>query len=97
LPVGVFPEYWLNAVEEWDSRKTKKLQKFYLDAAYELRLDKRGRVLIPRLLREFAGLKRNVMLVSLEICVNRFQLWDRGFMTIIRPGESWESRWMKPF
>jgi MraZ protein len=41
--------------------------------ASELEVDGHGRVLIPRELREFAGLERQAMLVGQG---NKFELWD---------------------
>ena len=43
---------------------TRKIVRFFLSAATQVELDKQGRILIPSVLREFAGLDRDVVLVG---------------------------------
>jgi len=50
-----------------------------LAAAMEIVLDKLGRILIPDYLKEYAGLKKNVVICGLS---NRLEVWDE---------EKWES------
>ena len=56
-------------------RRMVQFQNYYLGGAVECSVDPHGRVLIPSTLREYAGLKRNVMLVS---AAEKFRIWDRG-------------------
>jgi MraZ protein len=56
-------------------RDARRLQRLMVGYACELELDGNGRVLIPRELREFAGLDRQVMLVGQG---NKFELWDEA-------------------
>jgi MraZ protein len=55
-----------------------RFRNFYLGRASECQVDKQGRVLIPPVLRHYAGLKRDVVFVS---DLDRFQIWDK---------ETWE-------
>lgn len=55
--------------------RASRLQELMLGHAAELELDGHGRVLIPRELREFAGLARDVTLVGQG---NKFAIWDAG-------------------
>lgn len=52
---------------------TRRLQRLMVGHATEIELDGNGRVLIPPTLREYAGLKRNAMLIGQG---GRFELWD---------------------
>lgn len=51
-----------------------KMENFYLSNAYECTVDKQGRVLLPPMLREYAGLKKDVMFTS---ALKRFRIWDK--------------------
>ena len=48
---------------------------FYLSSATPCELDAHGRILVPEDLREFAELKRDVVLVSR---LKKFQVWDKA-------------------
>jgi MraZ protein len=54
------------------SRRTKQMMRGY---ATECELDGHGRVLLPPKLREFAGLKRDGVLLGQS---NKFELWDEA-------------------
>ncbi len=49
-------------------------QTFFVGGAYEVQVDRQGRILIPNKLREFAGLGREITYSALY---DHFQLWDR--------------------
>jgi MraZ protein len=49
------------------------LQRLMVGYATELDLDGHGRILLPRELREFAGLDRQAILIGQG---NKFELWD---------------------
>ena len=54
------------------NQSTRRLQRLMVGYASELELDGSGRVLIPRELRDFAALERDVMLIGQG---NKFELW----------------------
>ncbi|MDH3399538.1 MAG: division/cell wall cluster transcriptional repressor MraZ [Chromatiales bacterium] len=53
--------------------RARKLQRLMVGYATELDLDGHGRILLPRELREFAGLDRQAILIGQG---NKFELWD---------------------
>jgi MraZ protein len=54
---------------------TRRIQRLLLGHATELEMDSNGRVLLPQLLREHAGLGQNVMLVGQG---NKCELWGEN-------------------
>jgi MraZ protein len=54
--------------------EARQFNRFYFSGASELTCDKQGRVLIPPYLKDFAGIKRDVMLVGVS---NRVEIWNR--------------------
>lgn len=57
------------------NQKARRLQRLMVGYAAELDLDRNGRVLIPRELREFASLDRQAILFGQG---NKFELWDEA-------------------
>jgi MraZ protein len=55
-------------------KKLLRFRNFYVAGAHECALDGQGRVLIPQLLREYAGLGRAVIFTG---DVDMFRIWDR--------------------
>jgi MraZ protein len=55
------------------NKQVRRLQRLMVGYATELDMDGHGRILIPRELREFAGLDRATMLIGQG---NKFELWD---------------------
>lgn len=53
--------------------KSRRLLRLMLGYATEIEMDGHGRILLPQVLRDFAGLERNAMLIGQG---NRFELWD---------------------
>lgn len=53
--------------------QARRLQRLMVGYATELDLDGHGRILLPRELREFAGLDRQAILIGQG---NKFELWD---------------------
>ncbi|CAN5279820.1 division/cell wall cluster transcriptional repressor MraZ [soil metagenome] len=51
----------------------RKLLRLMVGHASELEMDGQGRVLVPRELRDFAGLERQAVLIGQG---NKFELWD---------------------
>jgi MraZ protein len=70
---------WQNFVEKLQSlpssQNTRKLQRQFLSKAMEAALDKQGRILVPALLREIAGLEKEVVFVGM---MNRVEVWDKN-------------------
>ena len=75
----LFPE------EEWKSQEAKfrtmsftksqsrKFNRLYFSGAQQITFDKQGRILIPKYLKEFAGIRRDVMIIGVS---NRIEIWD---------------------
>lgn len=56
-------------------RKSRRLQRLMVGYATELDLDGHGRILLPKELREFAGLEKQTLLIGQG---NKFELWDEA-------------------
>jgi len=54
--------------------ESRKFNRIYFAGACELACDKQGRVLIPQYLKDYAGIKRDVMLVGIS---NRIEIWAK--------------------
>ena len=54
---------------------TRRIQRLLIGHATELELDRTGRVLLPPLLREYAGLDKTIMLVGQG---KRFEIWGES-------------------
>lgn len=73
------PTQWLEVegrilkLEE-TSVKMRRFRRFFVGGAAECICDKQGRILIPPMLRLYAGLEKNIVLVGQ---INHFQIWDR--------------------
>ena len=73
------------AEEEWKAQETKfksmpftksqsrKFNRLYFSGAQEVIFDKQGRVLVPRYLKDYAGIKRDIMIIGVA---NRIEIWD---------------------
>lgn len=78
---------WLYGYSQWEEIENKlsnlpsfspavrRLQRLLIGHATELELDKSGRILLPPLLREYANLDKNIMLVGQG---NKFEIWDEA-------------------
>lgn len=55
------------------NKQARRLQRLMVGYATELDMDGHGRILLPRELREFAGLDRSAILIGQG---NKFELWD---------------------
>ena len=77
---------WAYPVAEWQkiedkvaalpqfNPQVKALQRMFISAACECPIDKQGRMLIPPTLRDYAGFKRDIVMVGM---VKRIEIWDR--------------------
>ena len=69
---------WKKVVEKikelsFTQSKARGFARFMLAGAYEIQVDKSGRILIPEHLRDFAKLKDNVVIAGVS---DRIELWD---------------------
>jgi len=62
------------------NKQARRLQRLLMGHATECELDGAGRILVPPPLREFAGLRKSVVLIGQG---NKFELWS---------DESWNAR-----
>ena len=66
---------------------TRGITRFILAGATEAEVDEAGRILLPEYLKEFAGLKQNVVLAGVA---DRVEIWDevlwQGYKTKIEKG-----------
>lgn len=55
--------------------EVRAFRRFFLNGATTVELDTAGRVLVPRNLMEYAGLDRDIVLVS---AVNKIEIWSQA-------------------
>jgi len=72
--------------DEWKNQETKfknmsftkkesrKFNRFYFSGACDLACDKQGRILIPQYLKDYAGIKRDVIIAGVS---NRIEIWAK--------------------
>ncbi len=76
----LFPEDEWRAQENrfrslsFTKQEARRFNRFYFSGAVELTCDRQGRVLIPQYLKDFAGIKRDVVMVGIS---NRIEIWDK--------------------
>ena len=56
------------------NKEARKFARFFLAGAAQVEVDKQGRILIPNVLREFAQLTKDVVLVGVG---SRIEIWGR--------------------
>jgi MraZ protein len=72
-------EEWRNQEQRFKALPITKQQartfnRLYFSGAVELEADKQGRILIPQFLKDFAGIKRDVMIIGVS---NRIEIWAK--------------------
>jgi MraZ protein len=72
LPVWESIEQKIEALPSFN-RAARRIQRLLMGHATEVSLDSHGRILVPQLLREYAGLQKAVMLVGQG---KKFEIWD---------------------
>ncbi len=71
-------EEWANIEEKFRSvnhttSDARKFMRFFFAGAATCEIDKQGRILIPSVLREFAGLEKDVTFVGV---LTKIEIWD---------------------
>ena len=56
-------------------KEVRQFTRFFLAGAASVEVDKQGRILLPSVLREFAGLTKDVVLVGVG---SRAEIWDKS-------------------
>lgn len=56
------------------NKDSRKFVRFFLAGAANVELDKQGRILVPSVLREFAGLDKDVILAGVG---NHIEIWSK--------------------
>lgn len=54
--------------------EARKFNRLYFSGATELACDSQGRILLPQYLKEYAAIKRDVMIVGVS---NRIEIWSK--------------------
>lgn len=54
--------------------KVREFRRYFLNGAIQIELDAAGRLLLPKSLMEYAGLEKDIVLVS---AVNKIEIWDK--------------------
>ncbi len=58
--------------------EARKFNRMYFAGAIQIECDKQGRILIPKYLKDYAGIRRDVMIIGVS---NRIEVWAK---------ESWQ-------
>ncbi len=64
----------LTGKAEFITRPVRDTDRFILGSAFEVDLDKQGRFVVPRLLKDYAGLRSEVVFLGLG---NRVEIWSK--------------------
>ena len=76
----VYPnEEWQNIEAKFreiplTTKDARKFSRFFFAGAADCEVDKQGRILLPAVLREFAAIQKEVVLVGV---LNRIEIWSR--------------------
>ena len=55
--------------------KVRKIKRFFISGAQEMEPDKQGRMLVPPVLREYAGLEKEVVFAGVG---GHIEIWDKA-------------------
>ncbi len=78
--IYIYPmEKWKELSEKISSLPLEKkdvriYQRFIFSSALEVKIDSQGRISIPKALRDYAGIKREVIMVGVS---SRIEIWDK--------------------
>lgn len=70
------------------NKEARQFARFFLAGAAQVELDKQGRILLPALLREFAGLDKDVVLVGVG---SRIEIWSKDKWEAVNADEDMDS------
>lgn len=65
------------------SEEARQAQRAFFANSYDSQVDGQGRIVLPASLREYAGLKRDVVVIGSD---NRLEIWDRDAWELLQPG-----------
>jgi len=77
---------FLFAEDEWKSQESKfksipftksearKFNRLYFSGATQLECDKQGRILLPKYLKDFADIRRDIVIIGVS---NRIEIWSK--------------------
>ncbi|MDO8525505.1 MAG: cell division/cell wall cluster transcriptional repressor MraZ, partial [Candidatus Omnitrophota bacterium] len=54
--------------------ESRKFNRLYFSGASEIECDKQGRILIPKYLKDYASIKKDVMVIGVS---NRIEVWSK--------------------
>ena len=63
----------LSKLNDFDP-KVRQFKRYFLNGATQVELDKAGRILLPKNLMEYAGLDKEIVLVS---AIDKIEIWDK--------------------
>ncbi|HOX54515.1 MAG: division/cell wall cluster transcriptional repressor MraZ [Candidatus Omnitrophica bacterium] len=55
-------------------QESRKFNRIYFSGAVEIIPDKQGRILVPQYLKDFAGIRRDVIIIGVS---NRIEIWSK--------------------
>lgn len=61
--------------QSFTRQESRRFNRLFFSGAAVVTCDRQGRILIPPYLKEYAGIKRDVVLVGVS---NRVEIWDKG-------------------
>ena len=64
----------LKALPTTVDKNARRFSRYFMAGATTVEIDKQGRILVPAVLREFAGLSKEVVLAGV---LDRVEIWDR--------------------
>jgi MraZ protein len=87
------PDKWREFAEKWEAaspmlKDVRKMQRHFLGWSAEAEIDKSSRLAIPQSLREYAGLKRDCVVIGVG---HRVEIWDAAIYKAVNEGEDGES------
>ena len=78
--IFMFPEAEWKALEgkfrnlSFTKSEARKFNRLYFSGASEVICDKQGRMLVPKYLKDYAEIKRDVVIIGVS---NRIEIWDK--------------------
>ena len=71
---------WKNQEQKFKSmpftkQEARRFNRIYFSGAVEVVPDKQGRILIPQYLKDFAAIKRDIVIIGVA---NRIEIWDKA-------------------